>query len=285
MLLTKDIFVPDSTVVETALRRTTHLAIAAHPDDIELIGMQGICRCVGDANEWFTGAVVTDGAGAPRSGSFADFSDAKLASVRRDEQIRAAETGGYSAVVQFGLQSEKATDGINKALVEDLKSLFTATGSSTVYLHSPLDRHQTHVGICLHAIEALRALPPAGRPKTIVGVEVWRGLDWLSDKDKTRLDIDDGAAMATKLLPIFRSQIDGGKRYDKAIVGRYLANATFDTSHLVDDASALSFAIDLMPLVEDPELSYSTFVKSFIDRFADEAGAAVSVYDGKVQCV
>ena len=276
-----DIHVPDASAVESALRRTTHLAIAAHPDDIELIGMQGICHCIDDASQWFTGVVVTNGAGAPRSGAFEDHDDSQLVSVRHEEQICAADTGAYSAVIQLGLDSECVGDGINQAVVDDLASLFQATMATTVYLHSPLDRHQTHVGSCLHAIEALRSLPPRNRPKSIVGVEVWRSLDWLPDNDKTRLVIDESAPMVSKLLPIFKSQIDGGKRYDEAIVGRYLANATFDSSHLVNEFGAMSFATDLLPLLEDEGLSYSAYAQSFIDKFAEEARNAIEMYEGR----
>jgi len=43
MKLTKndaEIFVPDGSSIDQALRRTTHVAIAAHPDDIEIMAMK-----------------------------------------------------------------------------------------------------------------------------------------------------------------------------------------------------------------------------------------------------
>jgi hypothetical protein len=51
---------------------------------------------------------------------------------------------------------------------------------------------------------------------------------------------------------VFDSQVSGGKRYDLATAGRRLAHATYYASHGTDEESALSFAMDLTPLVEEP---------------------------------
>ena len=37
-----EIFIPDGVSVEEALIRTTHMAIAAHQDDIEIMAMDGV---------------------------------------------------------------------------------------------------------------------------------------------------------------------------------------------------------------------------------------------------
>ena len=59
----------------------------------------------------------------------------------------------------------------------------------------------------------------------------------------------------------------GGKRYDLATASRRLAHATYYASHGTDQESALSFAMDLTPLVEDPALSPADYVLEQIDRF------------------
>lgn len=41
------IFVPDGEKEEKALERTTHLAISAHQDDIELMAYHGVLQCFG----------------------------------------------------------------------------------------------------------------------------------------------------------------------------------------------------------------------------------------------
>ncbi len=47
--------------VEPALARTTHLGVAAHQDDLEILAIDGILRCLGDPEQWFCGVVVTEG--------------------------------------------------------------------------------------------------------------------------------------------------------------------------------------------------------------------------------
>jgi hypothetical protein len=69
-----DIYVPDSRLTpEAALARTTHLCVAAHQDDIEIMAYHGIAECFGQADRWFSGVVVTNGAGSPRSGVYANY--------------------------------------------------------------------------------------------------------------------------------------------------------------------------------------------------------------------
>jgi len=112
----------------------------------------------------------------------------------------------------------------------------------------------------------LRALPQNRRPRQVLGCEVWRNLDWLVDADKVLLDDSARPALAAKLIGAFQSQIAGGKRYDLAIAGRRLANATFHTSHATDGAAAVTWAMDLTPLVHDEKLSVEKFVLAHLDR-------------------
>ena len=72
---------------------------------------------------------------------------------------------------------------------------------------------------------------------------------------------------------LIESQIAGGKRYDLAIAGRRLANATFHTSHATDRATALTWAMDLTPLVPDDELPVARFTLGYIDRLRADVAA------------
>ncbi|MFO7623666.1 MAG: PIG-L family deacetylase, partial [Anaerolineales bacterium] len=65
-----EIFVPDGMQPENALQRTTHLAIGAHQDDLEIMAAGPILECFQQPERWFTGVVVTDGGGSPRSGLY-----------------------------------------------------------------------------------------------------------------------------------------------------------------------------------------------------------------------
>ena len=64
------VFVHDCVSEDIAITRTTDLCIAAHQDDIEIMAYSPIVKCFGKSDKWFTGVVVTDGAGSPRSGIY-----------------------------------------------------------------------------------------------------------------------------------------------------------------------------------------------------------------------
>jgi hypothetical protein len=80
------------------------------------------------------------------------------------------------------------------------------------------------------------------------------------------LDASANPELAAELVAVFQSQIAGGKRYDLATTGRRLANATFHTPHATDQFSALTWAMDLTPLVQDPSLSVEAYTLGYIDR-------------------
>jgi len=76
----------------------------------------------------------------------------------------------------------------------------------------------------------------------------------MNDGDKVVLPVDRFKNLAAALSGVYDSQITGGKRYDVAVAGRRTAHASFFESHATDKADALSFAMDLTPLVEDERL-------------------------------
>lgn len=268
-----DLFIPDGSPAAAAFARTTHLCIAAHQDDIEIMAHGAIAACRGRSDAGFTGVVVTDGGGSPRSGPFAGLTDEEMKRVRRDEQRRAAELGGYAAQVQLAHPSATVKDPASPLVVADLTALLGAMRPQVVYLHNPADKHDTHIAVLWRCLAALRALPAERRPARVLGCEVWRNLDWLLDADKAVLDDSADPELATRLIGVFQSQIAGGKRYDLAIAGRRLANATFHTSHATDRATALTWAMDLTPLVRDPALDVEAFTLAHLDRLRADVAA------------
>jgi LmbE family N-acetylglucosaminyl deacetylase len=273
MKLTKsdaDVFIPDGSAVEAALAKTTHLAIGAHQDDLEFMSLHGILECFHDEARWYTGVTVTDGSGSPRTGPYADYSGEEMCEVRIAEQREAAVVGGYGCQIQLMWSSAELKDGANSATVADLQTVLELACPEVVYLHNPADKHDTHVACCLRSIAALRTLPVEKRPAKVYGCEVWRDLDWMTDADKVALPLHDPDGLGIALAGVFESQIAGGKRYDLAIQGRWLANATFHESHEFDSHSALSFTMDLTPLIDDPTLDVGEFAISLLRRTGDD---------------
>ena len=265
-----DLFIPDGTSPEAALARTTHLCIAAHQDDIEIMAYHGIAECFGQAGKWFAGVVATNGAGSPRSGIYGSYTDEQMQKVRLMEQRKAAYVGDYACQLQLGYTSSQVKNASETNLVDDLQQILRAMHPDVVYLHNPADKHDTHIGVLLRCIAALRGVRDTVRPKKVYGCEVWRDLDWMPDADKQVLPSSAKPNIAAALVGVFDSQISGGKRYDLATAGRRVANATYFASHGTDQETALSFAMDLTPLVEDPSLSIAGYVLGFIDNFRND---------------
>jgi LmbE family N-acetylglucosaminyl deacetylase len=270
-----EIFVPDGTPIEEALARTTHLAIGAHQDDLEIMAYRGILECFQQPDKWFCGVCVTNGAGSPRDDLYKDYTDEMMQVVRRKEQKKAAVVGEYTAQIFLDYSSAATKDGNIPAVKEDLKKVFLATRPQIVYTHNLADKHDTHVAVTLRVIAALRELPEDAKPQQVLGCEVWRDLDWMADSDKVPMDVSAHENLAAALLGVFDSQICGGKRYDLATMGRRRAHATYFESHGVDVSTNLIYAMDLTPLIKDPSLDEVSYVQGFIDRFAQDVRARI----------
>ena len=261
-----DIFVPDDADPQAALARTTHLCISAHQDDIEIMAYHGIAECFGQPDKWFTGVVVTNGAGSPRSGIYGRYTDDEMQKVRLREQRKAAYVGEYACQIQLGYPSSAVKDPDNSGVLSDLTAILRATNPKVVYLHNLADKHDTHVGVTLRCLKALRAVRSEIRPGKVYGCEVWRDLDWLPDDVKQALPVSSRSNIAMSLVGLFDSQVAGGKRYDLATEGRRLAHATYYASHATDAETALNYAMDLTPLIDDPSLPISGYALGMIDR-------------------
>lgn len=266
--LLERLFVPDGTAPDPALARTTHLAIGAHQDDLEIFAYHGIEHCYDRDDAWFGGITVTDGGGSARTGEYSDFTDEQMKAVRVEEQNEAARLGRYAFQAQLGVPSRVIKDPISRdSVVNELAALLAAAQPSTLYLHNPADKHPTHIGVLHACIAAVRRLPREQRPTRILGCEVWRDLDWLPDAAKVGLPVGRLPDLERELVAVFRSQIAGGKDYTAATLGRRRANATFFQSHAVDNAPALIFALDLSALATDDDLTLAQLTLPQVDAF------------------
>ena len=265
-----DFFVPDGAERGIALKRTTHLGIGAHQDDLEFMALHGILECFGIKDKWFCGVIVTNGAGSSRSGIYSSYTDQEMRDIRRLEQRTAAVIGQYGVQLQLDYPSSAVKNEDQSDVVEDIYNVLMATRPDVVYTHNPADKHATHVGVCRALIKAVRRMDPDKRPRQVLGCEIWRDLDWLPDTLKVVLDLSERPNISAALSGVFDSQITGGKRYDDAVAGRRKAHATFFESHNVDESDALSFAMDMTALVQDNDLLIADFVASLIDQFKNE---------------
>jgi hypothetical protein len=96
------------------------------------------------------------------------------------------------------------------------------------------------------------------------------------DDDKIGFDCSAKINLQEALLGVFDSQISGGKRYDLATMGRRLANATYYESHGVDVTTHLALAMDLTPLIRDPQLSIQEYIQGYLARFAQDVDALLT---------
>ena len=186
---TGEIYIPGGRSVEEAFARTTHMGVGAHQDDLEIMAFSGILDCFQREDRGFCGVIVTDGSGSPRDDIYKDYSDQEMRLVRRSEQKKAAVVGEYSALALLDYPSSAVKRENKIAVAEDLRTLIKSANPRFIYTHNLADKHDTHVGVTLRVIEALRGLEPAERPEKLFGCEVWRDLDWVVDEDKVTFDV------------------------------------------------------------------------------------------------
>jgi LmbE family N-acetylglucosaminyl deacetylase len=277
---TAEIYIPDNQPVEQALLRTTHLCFAAHQDDMEIMAVQPILECFQQQDQWFTGVVVTDGRGSARNSMYGNYSDDAMRLVRFKEQRKAAVVGEFAAQIMLDFPSKVIKDAAREDPVQDIHAILRATKPRFVYTHNLADKHDSHVGVALKVIEALRRLDQVERPEKVIGCEVWRALDWMVDADKIKMDLSAHENLQLALLGVFDSQITGGKRYDLASMGRRRANATYFESHGVDDMTGLSYGMDMTPLMNDTSIKPAEFIQEFIQRFAQDVKERIGRLSG-----
>ncbi len=252
-----EVFIPDGSSWEAAAARVTHLVVAAHADDVELMAWHAIVEAGG-----LCAVIVTGGD--------------ELRDTRLLEQKSAAAQGDYAMVIWLDHASADVKQAAYPELASDLGEILSAVRARLVYTHNPADKHDTHVAVALHTLRALRANPSS--VERVLGCEVWRALDWLQAEDKVTLDVSSVEDRIMPLIGAFGSQIAGGKRYDLAAAGRKRANATFLDSHALDRATALEYAMDLTPLVKDPTLDVTRWTLQFVERFARDVEARLAAW-------
>lgn len=253
---------------EVSLADTTDLCIAAHPDDMELMAYPAIYDCGRARDKAFTGVVLTDGAGSVVGDAIRNSSAAEIIEIRKAEQLKAAEIGGYHAQYLLGFSSAQLRS-LRPDIIQTLVEIIEACRPRTLYIHNFADKHDTHVAAALAALAALRALPMEVRPEKVYAMEVWRSLDWLGDDRKTVFDQYGDPQLERALLTVFRSQIAGSKRYDDGVIGRRAANAVFLSGYQKDSAAGACYGMDMTDFVFSGR-PVAEFISEAIDEFKSD---------------
>ena len=107
------------------------------------------------------------------------------------------------------------------------------------------------------------------------GCEVWGDLDWVPSSQIIHLSCAAPETLGPSLLRCFRSQVEGGKRYDRAAQGRRYAQATFANPTQPDSAQEVVLALDLRPLLQN-KISPAKFLSPILDRFRAETLARLN---------
>jgi LmbE family N-acetylglucosaminyl deacetylase len=261
------LFVPDGAETEMALQRCSHMGIGAHQDDLEIMAFHGVLSCYDNADDWFCGVTCTEGTGGPRKEGLEQLSPEEVGALRNQEQDKAANLGQYGAMVQLNYSSEVVKNKCKTDVVASLYDLLTAVQPRVVYTHNPADKHDTHVGVTIATLEAIRRMPIGQRPGEFYGCEVWQDLDWLNDNEKVRLDVSGNNDLAEALINCHASQVTSAKRYDLATLGRRRANATYSDSHSNTPGTYVTHAMDLSQLILDDEINLQDFVAGKIHDF------------------
>ena len=224
------------------------MAVGAHPDDCEIIGIKGI------NDKGFFAVVTTHGA-----------IDQPLIQMRQNEQACAAKLGHYLGYAMLGYDSN-VVKRLYRPLIDDYKKLMLTLRPEVIYTHSLFDKHDTHVGVVYHLIHALLELKDSYMPKRVLGCEVWRDLDWLKDSDKIVLDTSETMVLQEQLLQCFTSQTKM-KRYDKAVIARQIGHAVFQDAYQANAVQGVLIATDLMPLLMQPAMTIESYVNETLNRF------------------
>jgi LmbE family N-acetylglucosaminyl deacetylase len=280
---TKNVYIPQTIInnnsnrdeLSNILSRTTHLCIAAHYDDVEIMAFNGIWECYESNTNFFTAVIVTDGLGGEKNGIYKNFTDEEFINTRKEEQKKAAHLGKYNAVI-FLEYSSLSTKDINFIPIDnDLSHIIDITKPHTIYTHSPFDFHITHLAVVSRVIGVLSNLKERYICQKIIGCEVWGSLDWLPQERKILLDVSQNINLQSNLIKVFDSQISRGKDFAAATLARRKANATFQKTMKEDSYKGITLAVLLNDTVVK-NISLEDFVDSVFREYAQETSSRLS---------
>lgn len=243
------------------------MGIGACPGDVEIIAIRGIGISLGFLKRRFTGVTVTDGLDAARIEPDKELSDEQMIEERLKEQNIAAALGKYALQHNLLCRSAEIQDphtAQSRMLVKEIAGIVSKVKPQVIYTHNPFDEHSTRVMVMRAVIEALRSLPYAEQPQELYGCEVWGDLDWLPQGRKKILDVTGFTEIQHSLIGCHDSR--RAEKYGDATLWREFSNAAWARPR-DPKVEAAVLAVDLMPLLDNPELDICDFANDIQDEF------------------
>lgn len=247
-----------------------YLCICAEPIDAEMMAIDGIQRGYRAQKYTFACVVSSDGATCPRKGKYLNYTDGQMKAVRISEQKKASEIGRYNSVYFLKYSKSEVLDPENEDIINEYVKIIKELKPRLIYTHSLLDSNPINVSVAVKVINALRKMKKGEQPKQLYGCELSRELDWVDKEKITIFDVSKNIRLQKQLLSVYHSQIDGGKDYLKAALGRRYEIATFFDANKIDEFKLASRVINMTTLLRRKDLPIKKYAMSFVEYLYGE---------------
>lgn len=245
------------------------VCICAHPDDCELMAIDGIQRGYRATKYTFACVVTTDGLDSERCGRYLKMTDKRMVNILANEEKKAANIGRYNSVYFMNYSSEEARDQDNQEIINEYVEIIKELKPRVIYTHSLLDRHPTHVAVAVKVINALRTMKKSDQPKVLYGCESERNLEWVAPEKIVTFNISKNMRLQRQLISVHKSQ-NLARDYVNAAIGRRYVNAVFNKVETKKNAKLTAKAINMTTLLRRKEYPIKRFAMSFIDDLYGE---------------
>ena len=245
------------------------VCICAHPDDCELMAIDGIQRGYRATKYTFACVVTTDGMDSERCGRYLKMTDKRMVNILMNEEKKAASIGRYNSVYFMNYSSEEARSQENEDIINEYVEIIKELKPRVVYTHSLLDRHPTHVAVAIKVINALRTMKKGDQPKVLYGCESERNLEWVDESKIVTFNVSKNMRLQRQLISVHKSQ-NLARDYVNAAMGRRFVNAVFNKVETKKNAKLTAKAINMTTLLRRREYPIKRYVMSFVDDLYGE---------------
>ena len=255
--------------MEIKSNSTNLLAISAHPDDTEIMAMDGILKAYGSKKYAFYACVVGNGANCVKSGKYAECNEKEMIEAREQEQIRASQIGEYEKLYLLKHHDKDFEDGAN--IIKELQKILLEVEPDVVYTHNIFDKNPVHQRLSQLVIDAIMGLDEEHRPRLVYGCEINRALNWLPDRYKVSFDVSDNKELQNRLVGVYDTRAEQSKNYVKAVMGRKMANATFvpTDEDMEYEEKLIWYGLNMTPVVQK-EIPLKEFCTKVLSDFNKE---------------